>query len=71
MFLLSLMSQREAVQRVQNEQASLLEAHGIPKFGDTLPENTAMTGDICMASIPSEAAYMPAVDVSQLSGGID
>lgn len=66
MFLLSLMSQQESGQRTQSERASLLDAQRTPEFIEPLPENQAVMGEAHTASLPSDAAYLPSVDVSQL-----
>lgn len=71
MFMLSLMSRHNTVQKEQSERASLFDAPGVPDFVEGLPENQSMTGNACTASIPSEAERLPSVDVSQLYGGID
>lgn len=71
MFLLSLMTQHNTAQKAQSERASLFDTQGVPQFAEALPENPISSGDVRTASIPSEAEYLPSVDVSQLYGGIE
>lgn len=69
MLLLSLMSKHERAQSNHAHRAALFDAQTIPGYVGTLPENAVDTdGVVSEAVVPSEAAFLPTVDVSQMSG---
>ncbi len=71
MMLLSLMSQQISAQGARGQQASVFDAKGVPECVEALPENPAPMGEVHLAAMPSEAAHLPSVDVSQMFGSIE
>lgn len=68
MLLLSLMSRHESTQSDHAQRAALFDAQSIPEYVGSLPENAVVAdGVVSEAVVPSEAAFLPAADVSQMS----
>lgn len=69
MLLLSLLSRHESTQSERVRHAALFDIQSIPEYAEVLPENTITTGGtISEAVVPSEAAFLPMTDVSQIFG---
>ena len=64
---LSMMAEQHRSSARSEQMAARLHSAGVPAFAEQLPENTAPMGAAFTASVPTEAASLPATELAQVT----